>query len=220
MKKTTTLIIGVLLTLLFLPSPTFSQTIENRALNAISYSILPYQDKKGVLFPNFWGVDSPIGVPDKLYNDLQCTQYIQAGNNEDLSPALYLKIKVPNTNFIIGALTYGGATDYRTDQLFISDTSGNIKSTLECTVLNGNISIKQYQITKDCKVIVSQLILTSKTPILYENFIGTNQSIEAYRLDTTYSISKDGKFIKEKETRMPTKSYTEKQLTNYDIWDL
>ncbi len=97
---------------------------------------------------------------------------------------------------------------------------GNIKSTLECSILNSDISIKQYQITKDCKVIISQLILTSKTPVLYENFIGTNKSIEAYRLDTTYSINADGKFVKEKETKHPTKSYTEKQLIDYNLWDL
>ena len=91
---------------------------------------------------------------------------------------------------------------------------------MEGTVQNSEISIKQYKVTADYKIITSQMILTSQSPILYENFIGTNQRIEAYRLDTTYVIDGNGVFVKESETRLPTKTYTEKQLVENEIWDL
>ena len=213
-------LLGLLVAFFTISCASFSQAIRTKSLNSISYSEVPFSDKKGVIFPNFWGVNNPTNIADRLYDDLQCTKYFNVGNTEDLKPAIYLKIKIPNSDYLIAAITYGGATDYRTDVLFVTDTIGNIKSTLEGTVQNSGISIKQYKVTKDYKVIISQMILTSQEPVLYSDFIGSGQSIEAHRLDTTYGINSLGEFVKEGEKAFPTKNYTEKQLIENEIWDL
>ncbi len=162
----------------------------------------------------------PIGITGRLYTDLQCTQFFHVGDNEDLQPTLYLKIGIPGTDYVIGAMYLGGVTDYRTDIVFVADKNGNIKSSLEGTILTDGLSTKQYKVTEDYKVITSQLILTSQTSLLYKDFIGSGKSIEAYRLNTTYSINSQGKFVKEEETALPTKTYTEEQLVKFNIWDL
>lgn len=53
MEKELTKFIRTLLILLLFSSSIFSQTIEIKALNSISYTSIPYSDTKGVLFPNF-----------------------------------------------------------------------------------------------------------------------------------------------------------------------
>ena len=61
---------------------------------------------------------------------------------------------------------------------------------------------------------------TSQNPILFDDYIRSNQPVEAYRLDTTYRINSNGEFVKEKEAKLPTKTYTKKQLIENEIWDL
>lgn len=213
-------LLGIALLLSLFPIESFSQTINKEALNSISYSAVPFADKKGARFPNSWGVSTPSGVSDKLYTDLQCTQFFHVGDNEDLQPTLYLKIKIPNSNYVIGDMYYGGATDNRVDIVFIADTLGNIKSSLEGTVQTYNLSIKQYKVTEDYKIVTSQMMPTSQNPILFDDFIRSNQPVEAYRLDTTYRINSNGEFVKEKEAKLPTKTYTKKLLIENEIWDL
>ena len=49
----------------------------------------------------------------------------------DFTPVVYLKIALPDHS-MLGALSFGGMTDYRTDMLFIRDLRGKIRDTLEC----------------------------------------------------------------------------------------
>ncbi len=192
--------------------------VNPNILSALPYMQIPCSDSDG--FPTLFGVDSLPKVSDKLYTNLQCTEYINAGYNEDLIPALYLKVRIPNTDLLLCAATYGGVTDYSTDQLFVVDMFGNIKSSLEGTVMNAGIAVKQYRITEDCKVIVCQLHPTSPTSISFEDFMATSSPIEAYKTERRYHINAEGQFVREATKMFPDKSYTEKQLVEHEIWDL
>lgn len=84
-----------------------------------------------------------------------------------------------------------------------------------------NLSIRQFQLTRDYKVIIYQLIPTSNATIRFEDLIEQdNKTVECYRLDTTYRINSAGQFEKEDEKKYPVKNYTVKQLTELNAWDL
>lgn len=192
-------------------------TTVKQALDAIPYSELPYKNSKGILFPVLG--EFPVantGISDKLYDDVQYTRFINASSSVDLSPSLYLKIDILNNN-ILGAVTFGGASDYEVDRLFISDKMGNIKSSLDVSVSFAGISVKQYQLTKDYKLIISQLVFSS--PILFSRLMTFNGLFKAYRLDTIYSIV-NGEFKKEKEIKYSEKAYSKQQMMDKNTWEL
>lgn len=210
--------VSALFVLLIYPMVSIAQiTTVKQALDAISYSKLPYKNSKGIPF-SILG-EFPVnntGISDKLYKDVQYTQFINASSSVDLSPSLYLKIDILN-NYILGAVTFGGASDYEVDRLFISDKMGNIKSSLDVSVSFAGISIKQYQLTKDYKLVISQLVFSS--PIQFSKLITSNGSFEAYRIDATYSMV-NGQLKKEKEVKYPTKMYTRQQMMDRNTWEL
>lgn len=221
MKKDFMKIVSTFSVLLLCSMMSLAQvTTIKQALDAIPYSNPPYRNTKMIPFPILGEFPSSISdISDKLYVDLQCTMFIRASKSEDLSPSLYLKIKLPNSNNILGALTFGGATDYEVDRLFVSDATGNIISSLDVSVSYSGISIKQYQLTKDYELIISQLVFTSPNPIPFDSLISSNIGVQAYRLDTTYNII-NGKFVKEGEAKYPTKTYTQRQMIDRNTWDL
>lgn len=197
-------------------------TTVSQALNRVQPSTPPYQNTKFVPFPTLELFPPAVeGISDKLYEDMQCTKFIHANSSEDLAPSLYLKVKLPTSTLTLGALTFGGATDYEVDRLFISDETGNIKSSIDASASLSGIYVKQYKLTSDYKVIVYQLIPASNVTIMFSDLIGkSDKTIQCYRLDTTYHISKDGQFMKENEKKYPVRNYTVEQLTNKNIWDL
>ncbi len=190
-----------------------------QALDAVSYIEPPYMNTKVTNYSYLGEFPINTVIPDKLYEDLQCTQYIHASRSEDLYPSLYLKMKVPATHYILGAVTFGGSTDYWNDQLFLADENGNITDVLEGAVLNYGIPIKQFRVLKNLDIIVSRLVVIDPAHLLYDDFIGKKRLIKAYRMDEIYEIQ-NGKFIKMKEFKRPENSYYEEQLYKLDIWRL
>lgn len=203
----------------------FSQqvTTVNQALQRISYSTPPYKNAKWTEYPCLDLFPPTVaGISDKLYLDLQCKTSISASTNlDDLGPSLYMKFKIPNSNFTMGVLIYGGATDTQVERIFIADGTGNIKSSMDAFIGIANVSIRQFQLTSDYKVIIYQLIPTSAAIIKFTDLIGQdNKIVQCYRLDTTYRINSNGQFEKEGEKKYPAKNYTVKQLTDLNAWDL
>lgn len=188
-----------------------------QALDAVPFVSLPHVHRKWTLFP--YRGEFPINtvIPDNLYEDLQSTQYIHAYKNEDLYPSLYLKVQIPDSKYVLGAVTFGGATDYQNDQLFLADENGNITDVLEGCTLNSNIAIKQYRIGKDLTIIVSHLVVTEPAHITYDEYLTKRAPVRAYRIDELYQV-KEGKFVKIGERPFPEKYYTYDQLYNLDIW--
>lgn len=203
----------------------FSQqvTTVKQALQKISYSTPPYKNAKWTPYPPLGLFPATVeGISDKLYEDLQCTTFFHASRNlDDLGPSLYIKFKIPNSDFIMGAVTYGGATDICVERIFIADGDGNIKSSMDAFIGIANVSIRQFQLTNDYKVIIYQLVPTSTTIIKFTDLIcQDNKTVQCYRLDTTYRINSNGQFEKEEEKKYPVKNYTVKQITDLNAWDL
>lgn len=203
----------------------FSQqvTTVKQALQRISYSTPPFKNAKWTPYPRLDLFPPTVqGISDKLYEDLQCTTFINASRNlDDLGPSLYIKFKIPNSELTMGVVTYGGATDYCVERIFIADEAGNIKSSIDAFIGIANVSIRQFQLTSDYKVIIYQLVPTSTAIIKFDDIIGKNdKTVQCYRLDTTYRINSSGQFEKEGEKKYPAKNYTVKQLTDLNAWDL
>lgn len=78
---------------------------------------------------------------------------------------------------------------------------------------------KQFRITADEKIIVTQLVTTEKASVPIAGF----SKVTGYIVDTVYYIDASGKFVKESETRRTgVRTFTEEQL-NYrstDLWNL
>ena len=189
------------------------------AFEKVRFIHLPYEAGKNNLRIQSVGIMNPNHViPDKLYKDFQCTDYISASSDPELSPILFGKFHVPNSNWILGAVTFGGATDLQTTDLIVIDKQGNIKSVMEAEIQFGLIATKQFRIASDGKVIITKLVPTSSTSVKFYDF---NQ-ILAYKVDETYSINSSGVFVKEGEKIYGTKNYSKSQLDtmNTDLWDL
>ena len=189
------------------------------AFEKISFIDLPYEAGKNNARIQSVGITNPNNViPDKLYKDFQCTDYILASSDSELNPILFGKFQVPNSNWIIGAVTFGGATDLQTTNLIVVDKQGNIKSVLESEIQFGLIAAKQFKIASDGKVIVTKLVPTSSKSVKFYDF---NQ-ISAYKVDETYTIDSSGVFVKVGEKKYGAKNYSRLQLdtTNIDLWDL
>ena len=193
-------------------------SVQN-AFEKISFINLPYEAGKNVLRTQSVGIKNPDNViPDKLYRDFQCTDYISASTDPELNPIMFAKFQLPNSNWIIGAVTFGGATDMQTTHLIVADKQGNIKSTLEAEIQFGLVASKQFRIAADGKVIITKLVPTSKTSVKFYYFT----QLSAYRVDETYSINPSGIFVKEGEKEYDTKIYSTTQLDTLDkdLWDL
>lgn len=190
-----------------------------QALDAVPFVDLPYSSRKWTLFPYLGEFPINTVIPDNLYEDLQSTQYIHAYKNENLYPSLYLKVKIPDSKYVLGAVTFGGATDYLNDQLFLADENGNITDVLEGCTLNSNIAIKQYRIGKDLTIIVSHLVVTEPAHITYHEYLTKRAPVRAYRIDELYQV-KGGKFVKTREHLFPEKYYIYDRLYGLDIWAL
>ena len=193
----------------------FAQDIKTvkQALDAVSFVEPPFSARKWTPFPYLGEFPINTVIPDNLYEDLQSTQYIHAYKNEDLYPSLYLKVRIPDSQYVLGAVTFGGATDYQNDQLFLADEKGILEG---CT-LNSNIAIKQYRIYEDLSITVSHLVVTKPAHITYHEYFTERAPVRAYRMDELYQV-KEGKFVKIGERPFPEKYYTYDQLYNLDIW--
>ena len=199
--------------------PVKAQYSVQRAFEKIRFINLPYEAGKNNVRTQSVGITNPNHViPDKLYKDFQCTDYVLASSDPELSPRLFGKFQLPNSNWMIGAVTFGGATDLQTTHLIVVDQQGHIKSVLESEIQFGWIAAKQFRIASDGKVIITKLVPTSSTSVKFYNF---NQ-ISAYRVDQTYSIDSSGAFVKEGEKKYGTRNYSKAQLDtmNNDLWDL
>ena len=90
----------------------------DRALNYVPFSDFPYKDKYTTGRIANIGFDSRF--PAKMYDDFSCKKYTWAVESVECMPYLYLKISLPDKS-ILGALSFGGVTAYRTDLLFMRE---------------------------------------------------------------------------------------------------
>ena len=214
--------IRILAIIMFCACATWSvkaQYSVQSAVGKIRFIDLPYQGGKNNVRIQSVGITNPNDViPGKLYKDFQGTDYVLASRDPEFNPILFAKFQVPNRDWTIGAVTFGGATDLQTTYLIVVDKQGDIKSVLEAEIQFGLIAAKQFRISSDGRVIITKLVPTSSASVKFYNF---NQ-ISAYKVDETYSINSSGVFVKEAEKKYGVKTYSKSQLDtlNSDLWDL
>ena len=186
------------------------------ALNHVPYSDFPYKNlDTGAKIINI-GHDARF--PGKIYLDMQRKKAWDPARNPYMSPDLYLQIPLPDKS-ILGAITYGGISPYRTDLLFIRDRRGQIRATLECCVTLDELPVKQYEIRDKGEVIVYEMIFD------YEGEMpDLAYGVEAIPLTghihkTTYFIAPTKQFVKMKEEDTDTKSFSSLLLNDHNLWD-
>ena len=106
-------------------------------------------------------------------------------------------------------------TDWRTDVLLSVTPEGEILDQMEQRSA-GISPVMQYAITSDAKVIVYWLEPVSKVSIPLSDFT----SFTANRVDRTYEIDSDGKFVLVNTKRYKAKTYTREMLADraYNIY--
>ena len=206
--------------LVLLCSNTNAQNLTLKdGLSRIPFSKMPYKERNlpigytdGCLVNIYDGIDA------NMYEDLQCTEFDSAKKYVDFTPEVYLKIALPNSLYL-GALSFGGCTEYRTDVLFVSDTNGNVKDTLECCVLNGELAVKQYEVKSTEEVIIYQMIFEMPMSLKWTEYSGKAKALIGHIKKTTYRISSEGKFVKVNEQKTGTKGVTPYMLTTKNLWN-
>lgn len=188
-------------------------------LSRIPFSKMPYKERNlPIGYTDGCIVNIYDGIDANMYEDLQCTEFDSAKKYVDFTPEVYLKIALPNSLYL-GALSFGGCTEYRTDVLFVSDTNGNVKDTLECCVLNGELAVKQYEVKSTEEVIIYQMIFEMPMSLKWTEYSGKAKALIGHIKKTTYRISSEGKFVKVNEQKTGTKGVTPYMLTTKNLWN-
>ena len=136
----------------------------------------------------------------------------------DFMPDVYLKIALPDHS-ILGALSFGGATEYGTDMLFLRDLKGRIRDTLECRVMLDDSAIKQYELRESGEVIVYQMIFESNKLMPYGKYTAKSVPVTGHIHKTTYFIAPTRKFVKTKEEDTDVKTFSSALLHEHNLWD-
>ena len=188
-------------------------------LSQIPFRDFPYKERSlpGGRTDGFI-IDFDPNIEGKLYEDLQCKQYSLAKNNTDLFPEVYLKIQLSN-GLYLGALSFGGCTEYRTDVMFISDANGNVKDTLECCVLNGDLAVKQYEVKSPEEIIIYRMFFAMPVLMKWEKYANAAKPLKGYIRKTIYRISSRNKFEKVSEQTTTSNSFTSQLLKKHNLWE-
>ena len=214
MKKVNCLaLIAILLMFCSLP---ISAQITIKDILTYSDSPLPYPKPKHRYIR--YRISYPEGtIPNRIYKNLQCTDYDFAPDKYPFTGSAYAKFQLPQQNATLIAVNFGGFTDSKTDVLASVDSDGNILDTLEVAV--GYVYIKQYRILADGQIIVTTIKPKQEASILFEDF-NSSDSFVGNRIDCTYIVD-NGKFVLKKQQKYADKTYTYELLSdyNYRLWN-
>ena len=190
-----------------------------KGLDFIPFSEFPYKSRY-LSFDghNSYCINFDSRIPAKIYTDLQCKDFVWVEGNTDLSPDVYLKIALPDKS-IVGALSFNGATEYRTDMLFIRDLKGKICDTLECCVMLNDAAIKQYELRKRGEVVVYQMIFDSDKLMPYGIYTAKPVPVTGHIHKATYCITPAKKFVKMKEEDTDSRTFSSALLQEHNLWD-
>jgi hypothetical protein len=218
------LTICVVTILILLPSISvaqFAYSLEY-ALAHMPTESVPFEATKTTPFLrnyNYSLVNPNNVIPDKLYDNVQLTEYTNASNEPELCGEAFRKFAIPNSNNKLLVVAFGGSTDWETYVICVVNPSGNVLSSLECEVRVMDVYVKQFRITADCEIIVTTIHPSSETSIPFATFT----SFQGYRSDVTYSIDAQGQFIKTTAyiSASKTQTYTRQYLQDKskNLWE-
>ena len=188
------------------------------ALEKVEYRTLPFSNEQTKSIRKKWPIKNNNNlISDKLYTNFQLTEYFLARDIDEMRINLATKFKMRN-NLTLALLDIDG-NDPMTFCLIAIDNSNNIKSTLEVGVKSGLTKCKQFRITADEKIIVTQFVTTERVSVKMDNF----SKVTGYITETVYHIDASGKFVEESKKQCTgIRTFTSEQLENpsIDLWDL
>lgn len=187
----------------------FAQSCLKQSFDYVPEDQLPWIARKERVYKECY-ICNPNGIiPDRLYENVQGTDYWQAGDNPDLAPMLYNKVKYPNSPYTLGAVMFGGVTDLTTCVLICVDDSLNITGTLEVEYRFSWITPRQFRIFEDGRIVVSTLVPLTNQSLPFGKFTQFLGQIK----DETYRVNADGQFVKEEgRTVRDRRVYTRQEL--------
>lgn len=195
------------------------RTLQDDLRNILKYDYkftpLPYNETKCTSNEFSYGIDNTSGqIPNRLYQNLQCTEYFLADENE-LLPAAHAKFRTSNPDISLIAVNFGGATEHITSVLVSVNKNGELLDTLEVEAGWIPLYVKQYRILANGKIVVTSIKPKQKESIPFHHF----GSFVGNRIDCTYRVE-DGKFILEKEQVFDEQTYTEELLkkSDFNLW--
>ncbi|MDR1756065.1 MAG: hypothetical protein LBR65_03770 [Culturomica sp.] len=176
---------------------------------------LPFNATKETQFKGHaYGVENQNNViPDRLYDNMQLTQYVSASTDPELGASSFRKFMIPGSSNVLLAVSFGGATDWRTDVLCVVNTFGIVVSTLEAAVCVTDVYVKQFRIDAQNQIIVTTIKPVSTVSIPLATF----SSFSGYRQDISYVINEQGQFVQNTATTYQSKTYTRSYLMNESI---
>lgn len=217
MKKKCSLKVLFMLLVLVNSINMFAQSSMKEAVDMTEVFDLPYKRTKlggtgfGCMIDNSRNV-----VPNKLYTNVQCTEYMLA-DDYDTMPTTYAKFRLPDAGHTLVALELGGNIDNLTDELILVDKNYNVTDALVAKVyaFPGTI-VKQYYINEDGSIVVITLKPVSSASL---SMLGFTQ-FAGQRIDETYKVV-NGKFALVSTRKYKEKVYTYSQLSSktYNLWD-
>ena len=188
------------------------------ALEKVEYRTLPFSNEQTKSIRKKWPIKNNNNlISDKLYTNFQLTEYFLARDIDEMRINLVTKFKMRN-NLTLALLDIDG-NDPMTFCLIAIDNSNNIKSTLEVGVKSGLTKCKQFRITADEKIIVTQFVTTERVSVKMDNF----SKMTGYIIETVYHIDASGKFVEESKKQCTgIRTFTREQLENpsTNLWDL
>ena len=217
MKKKCSLKVLFMLLVLVNSINMFAQSSMKEAVDMTEVFDLPYKRTKlggtgfGCMIDNSRNV-----VPNKLYTNVQCTEYMLA-DDYDTMPTTYAKFRLPDAGHTLVALELGGNIDNLTDELILVDKNYNVTDALVAKVyaFPGTI-VKQYYINEDGSIVVITLKPVSSASLSMLEFT----QFTGQRIDETYKVV-NGKFALVSTRKYKEKVYTYSQLSSrtYNLWD-
>ncbi len=197
----------------------YAQYTLDEGLDMIPFLEAPYKERylpEGRESSCF--VEFNSSILGRMYSDLQCKKFSMANKMIDFTPVVYLKIALPDHS-ILGALSFGGVTDYQTDVLFIRDLKRRIRDTLECCVMLDELPVKQYEVREMGEVVVYQMVLEYQGEIPDLPYQVHSIPLTGHIHRTTYFIASTKKFVKMKEEDTDTKTFSSALLRDHNLWD-
>ena len=204
--------------IIFCNVPVSAQLSIKKILDYYKVYPLPYPYPQPEKIPVRFSVDnSQVKIPNRVYKNIQCTEYDFAFDNPHPHGARsYAKFQLPQQEGSLLAIHLGHRFS-RTHILVSVDSDGNVLDTLEVAVM-GMVCIKEYRILTDGQIIVTTIKPKQEESIPldfapFEPFVGN-------RIDCTY-IVENGKFVLKKEQRYADRTYTYELLSDGDskLWD-
>ena len=140
-------------------------------------------------------------VPNRLYTDVQCAEYILA-DDYDTMPIGYAKFKLPDSFYML-VVNLGNNIDYQTDELVLVDKNYNVTDALVAKVYAFPIVV----------ITLKPVSSASLSMLEFTQFTGQ-------RIDETYKVV-NGKFALVSTRKYKEKVYTYSQLSSktYNLWD-